>query len=61
MKVPREPGIRYIITNKKVSFSISSTTGNTAKTLGISVINIPNSQVVNEKLHLEKSSNLIGQ
>ena len=36
MKEPRGPGIRYIITNKIVSFTISSTIGNTSKTLDIS-------------------------
>ena len=35
MKEPRGPGIRYTITNKIV-FSISSTIGNTSKTLGTS-------------------------
>ena len=61
MKVPRGPDIQYTITNNKVSFSISNTTGNTTETLGISIRIIPNSQVVKEKLHSEESCNLIGQ
>ena len=61
MKVPRGPGVQYNIPNNKVSFSISSTTGNTSKTLGISTIIITKSLVVKEKLYLEKSTNLIGQ
>ena len=57
MKVTRETGIRSTITNNKVSFSISSTTGKNSKTLRISIIMIPNSQVVDEKLYLKKSCN----
>ena len=59
--VPRGQGIWYTITNNKVSFSISSTTGNNSKALGLSIIIIPNRQVVQEKLHSEKSCNLIDQ
>ena len=46
MKVPREPGIQYIITNKKVFSYISSTTENTSKTPRISITIILNNQVV---------------
>ena len=53
MKIPEEQVYDTTI-NNKVSFSISITTDNTTKTLGISIIIIPNSQVV-------KSCNLIGQ
>ena len=35
MKEPREPGILYTVINKKIAFSISSTNGNTSKTLAI--------------------------
>ena len=41
IKVPRVnkgPGIQYNIINNKVSFSVSNATGNTSKTLGISII-----------------------
>ena len=61
MKVQRGPVIQYTITNNKVSFFISSTTKNTSKTLGISIIIYPNSQKVKQKLHQEKSGSLIGQ
>ena len=54
MKVTRGPDIQYTTTNNKVSFSISSTTGNNSKTLEISITIIPIRQVVMEKLHLEK-------
>ena len=54
MKVTRGPDIQYTTTNNKVSFSISSTTGNNSKTLEISITIIPIRQVVTEKLHLEK-------
>ena len=37
MKESRGPGIWYTINNKIVSLSISSTIGNTSKTLGISI------------------------
>ena len=37
MKEPRGPGMPYTIINKLVSFPISSTIGNTSKTLGISI------------------------
>ena len=37
MNVARGPGIRYTTTKKIVSFSISSTTANISKTLGISI------------------------
>ena len=37
MKEPKGPGIQYTITNKKVFFSISITTGNTSRALGISI------------------------
>ena len=37
MKAPRGPGIQYTITNNKVYFSISSTTGSTYKTLRTSI------------------------
>ena len=46
VKGPRRPCIQYTIINNKVSFSISSTTGNTSKILEISIKVIPNSQVV---------------
>ena len=59
VKVPRGPGTWYINTNNKVSYSISSTTGNNSKTLQMSIIIIP--KVVKEKLHLEKLCNLVGQ
>ena len=58
VKVPRAPGTWYIHANKKVSYSISSATGNTSKTLRTSIIIIL--RVVKEKLHSEKSCNLIG-
>ena len=63
MKVLKGPGIQYTVTNTKVSLSISSTTGNTYKTLVINQISqtiiISNSQVVKEKLRSEKSCNVI--
>ena len=46
---------------KEVFFSLSSTNGNNFKTLGISIIIIPNKEVVKEKLHSEKSCILICQ
>ena len=62
MKVPRGPGIRYTITNNKVSFSISRKTDNTSKTLTLSNMIIPSSQVVKDKLHSDWTMvNLIGQ
>ena len=61
MKVQQEQDTKYTITNSKVTFSISSTTGNASKTLGISIIIVPNSQVVKEELYSEKPCNLIGQ
>ena len=38
MKAPRGTGIQYTITNKKVSYSISTTNGTISKTLRISII-----------------------
>ena len=40
MKEAKGPGIQYTITYKTVSFPISSTIGNTYKTLGISITSI---------------------